>query len=146
RSRSGARVLRCGCDAAAHPAPRLDAPRALAWLAAVQLPAEAQQTRRRLERLDREGPIGAQAGGAEVRGRGAREPEQARGRLERLAGEVPIAARAADAEVRARAATDPIAVALEPLVGIGPIMALTIRAETGHRARGARGRALGGGA
>jgi transposase len=103
------RALLLRCDAGAPPGTRLYAPRALAWLAAVQLPSEAQQTRRRLERLDRE---------------------------------VPIAAQAADAEVRARAATDPIAVALEPLVGIGPIMALTIRAEIGDRARCASGPAL----
>src|SRR4029450_9749878 len=97
------RALLLRCDAGEPPGTRLYAPRALAWLAAVQLPSEAQQTLRRLERLYRE---------------------------------VPIEAQAADAEVRARAATDPIAVALETLVGIGPIMALTIRAEIGGRARG----------
>lgn len=41
----------------------------------------------------------------------------------------------ADAHVRRRAAEDPIAVALDRLVGIGPTLALTIRAEVADIAR-----------
>ena len=40
-------------------------------------------------------------------------------------------ATAADAVVRVRAASDPIAPALQTLVGIGPVVALTVRAEIG---------------
>lgn len=50
--------------------------------------------------------------------------------------------RAADAEVHARAAADPIAVALTTLTGIGPVVALTLRAEIGTIARFARWPAL----
>lgn len=45
----------------------------------------------------------------------------------------------ADATVTARAADDPIAVALDAMVGIGPVLALTIRAEIGDIARFKRG-------
>ncbi len=51
-------------------------------------------------------------------------------------------AQAADAEVRQRAAADPIAGALTELVRIGPVMALTIRAEIGDIARFRVGPAL----
>ncbi len=94
---------------ASRPAPDLYAPRALAWLAAVSLPPDADRTLRRLERLYRA---------------------------------IHIDAQAADAEVRQRAAADPIAGALTELVGIGPVMALTIRAEIGDIARFTRGPAL----
>ena len=63
-------------------------------------------------------------------------------RLVRLYREVHADAHAADLEVRQRAATDPIAVALDGVVGIGPVMALTIRAEIGDIARFTRGPAL----
>jgi transposase len=63
-------------------------------------------------------------------------------RLERLYRAIHVEAQAADAEVRQRAALDPIAIALAGLVGIGPVMALTIRAEIGDIARFARGAAL----
>ena len=49
---------------------------------------------------------------------------------------------AADAEVTQRAAADPIAQALDTLAGIGPVMALTIRAEIGDIRRFAGGPAL----
>ena len=84
-------------------------PRALAWLATVQLAPEADRALRRLERLYRA---------------------------------VHADAHAADLEVRQRAKQDPIAVALDDLVGIGPIMAVTIRAEIGDIARFAGGPAL----
>lgn len=51
-------------------------------------------------------------------------------------------AAAADAAVRARAEADPIAQALDAMVGIGPILGLTIRAEIGAIARFARGAEL----
>jgi len=60
-------------------------------------------------------------------------------RLERLYREVHRDADAADREVKQRAAADPIAVALDGLVGIGPVMALTIRAEIGDITRFRRG-------
>ena len=60
-------------------------------------------------------------------------------RLERLYRAVHTEALAADAEVRTRAMTDPIAVALDALVGIGPVIALTLRAEIGDIARFRRG-------
>jgi transposase len=63
-------------------------------------------------------------------------------RLERLYRAVHTDAHVADAEVKHRAAVDPIAVALDGLVGIGPVMALTIRAEVGDIRRFARGPAL----
>jgi len=52
-------------------------------------------------------------------------------RLTRALRAVDAEARAAQADVEARAATDPIAVALARLVGIGPVVALTLRAEIG---------------
>lgn len=60
-------------------------------------------------------------------------------RLERLYREVHTEACAADAEVRQRAAADPVAIALAGLVGIGPVMALTVRAEIGDITRFRRG-------
>jgi transposase len=48
----------------------------------------------------------------------------------------------ADAHVKAAAVADPIATALEALVGIGPIRALTIRAEIGDITRFRRGAQL----
>jgi transposase len=60
-------------------------------------------------------------------------------RLERVYREVHTEARAADAEVRQRAAADPVAIALAGLVGIGPVMALTLRAEIGDITRFHRG-------
>ena len=103
------RALLLRCEAGEPPGTRLYAPRALAWLAAAQLPPDADRTLRRLERL-----------------------YQA----------IHVDARAADAEVRRRSADDPSAVALTALVGIGPVMALTIRAEIGAMARVTRGAAL----
>ena len=103
------RALLLRCDAGEPPGTRLYAARALAWLAAAQLPPDADRTLRRLERL-----------------------YQA----------IHVDAQAADAEVRRRSADDPIAVALTELVGIGPVMALTIRAEIGDIARFRRGAAL----
>ena len=49
---------------------------------------------------------------------------------------------AAEAAVTARAAGDPVAVALDALVGIGPVLALTIRAEIGDITRFTRGALL----
>jgi transposase len=46
---------------------------------------------------------------------------------------------AAEAALRAHAAGDPIAVALDQLVGIGPVLALTLRAEIGDITRFAGG-------
>jgi transposase len=46
---------------------------------------------------------------------------------------------AADGQVRAQAAADPIAGVLEGLVGIGPVLALTLRAELGDITRFPRG-------
>lgn len=63
-------------------------------------------------------------------------------RLERLYRATHAEATAADAAVRQRAADDPIAVALAQLVGIGPVLALTLRAEIGDIARFAGGPAL----
>jgi transposase len=103
------RALLLRCDAGEPPGTRLYAPRALAWLAAAQLPPDADRTLRRLERL-----------------------YQA----------IHVDAQAADAEMRRRSADDPIAVALTELVGIGPVMGLTIRAEIGDIARFRRGAAL----
>jgi transposase len=87
----------------------LYAPRVLAWLAQVQLPADAQRSLRRLERLYRE---------------------------------VHGDAQAADAEVTQRATADPIAVALAGMTGIGPVLALTMRAEVADIARFSSGPAL----
>jgi transposase len=103
------RALLLRCDAGEPPGTRLYAPRAMAWLAAVQVPPDADRTLRRLERLYRA---------------------------------IHVDAHAADADVRHRAAGDPIAVALDGLVGIGPVMALTVRAEIGDITRFTRGAAL----
>jgi transposase len=48
----------------------------------------------------------------------------------------------ADARLAARAAADPIAQALDTLIGIGPVLALTIRAEVGDVGRFRRGAEL----
>jgi len=96
------RALLLRSDAGEPPGHRLYAPRALAWLAQVQLPPDADRSLRRLERLYRA---------------------------------VHADAQAADAEVQQCAAADPIAVALEGVTGIGPVLALTIRAEVGDIAR-----------
>jgi transposase len=63
-------------------------------------------------------------------------------RLERLYRAVHADATAADQEVAQRAATDPIAVALDRMTGIGPVLALTLRAEIGDIARFLHGAAL----
>jgi transposase len=44
---------------------------------------------------------------------------------------IDVEVQAAEADVRERAAADPIAQALQALVGIGPVLALTLRAEIG---------------
>jgi len=63
-------------------------------------------------------------------------------RLERLYRAIHADAQAADAEVKHRAAADSIAGALAGMTGIGPVLALTIRAEVGDVARFDRGPAL----
>jgi len=103
------RALLLRCDAGDPPGTRLWAPQALAWLAAVPVPADVDRTLRRLERLYRA-----------------------------VHGE----AHAADHEVRQRARLDPIAVALDDLVGIGPVLAMTLRAEIGDITRFRSGPAL----
>lgn len=103
------RALLLRCDAGEPPGTRLYAPRAQAWLAAVQLPPDADRTLQRLARLYRE---------------------------------IHRDAQAADAEARQRAAVDPIATTLDAMVGIGPVLALTVRAEIGDIARFTRGAAL----
>jgi transposase len=52
---------------------------------------------------------------------------------------VQIEALAAEAAVAARAQADPVTIALDGLVGIGPVLALTLRAEIGDITRFARG-------
>jgi transposase len=52
-------------------------------------------------------------------------------RLVRLVAATHAEAVAADAAVRARATQDPIASALQALAGVGPVLALTLRAEIG---------------
>ena len=71
-------------------------------------------------------------------------PDAERGlrRLERLYRAVHADAQEATAEVTARAATDPIAQALATLTGVGPVLALTLRAEIGDIARFRRGAQL----
>jgi transposase len=103
------RALLLRNDAGEPPGRQLYSPRALGWLAQVQVRAEAERSLRRLERLFRA---------------------------------VHADAHAADADIKHRAAADPIAVALDGLVGIGPVMALTIRAEVGDIQRFAGGPAL----
>lgn len=72
----------------------------------------------------------------------APEADRTLHRLERLYRAVHADAHAADRDVRQAAHTDPIAVALDALVGVGPIMALTLRAEIGDIARFRSGPAL----
>lgn len=67
------------------------------------------------------------------------DAERSLRRLERLYRAVHADAQAADAEVTARAAADPIAEVLATVTGIGPVLALTIRAEIGDIARFRRG-------
>lgn len=59
-------------------------------------------------------------------------------RLTRALQAIDAEASAADAAVRRAAAADPIAEALTALVGIGPVLALTLRAEIGTITRFAR--------
>jgi len=63
-------------------------------------------------------------------------------RLRRVLEAVQDQAAAAEAALMTRAQADPIAVALDTLTGIGPILGLTIRAEVGDIARFARGAEL----
>jgi transposase len=63
-------------------------------------------------------------------------------RLVRLYREIHSDAQAADAEVRQGARLDPIATILEEMVGIGPVLAMTVRAEIGDITRFPRGAAL----
>lgn len=63
-------------------------------------------------------------------------------RLERLYRAVLVETQAADQEIRHRARVDPIAIALDDLVGIGPVLALTLRAEIGDITRFRGGPAL----
>ncbi len=63
-------------------------------------------------------------------------------RLVRLYREIHVDAQAADAEVRQCAALDPIATILDGMVGIGPVLAVTVRAEIGDITRFPRGPAL----
>jgi transposase len=72
----------------------------------------------------------------------APDADRALHRLERLYRAAHAEAQAADAEVQERAAADPIARALDAIVGIGPVMALTLRAEIGDIARFTGGPAL----
>jgi transposase len=64
-------------------------------------------------------------------------PDAARSlhRLTRLYQEVHRDAQAADQEAQTRAAADPIAIVLDGMTGIGPVLAMTIRAEIGDIAR-----------
>lgn len=63
-------------------------------------------------------------------------------RLVRLYRAVHADALAAEAEVTAQASLDPIAVALDGMTGVGPVLGLTLRAEIGDIARFQRGPAL----
>jgi transposase len=63
------------------------------------------------------------------------ESDLARHRLVRILQTVHVEATAADTAVRARAAGDPIVAALETIKGMGPVLALTLRAELGTIAR-----------
>ncbi len=63
-------------------------------------------------------------------------------RLVRVLETLHAEATAAEAVVRARAETDPIARALDSLVGIGPVLGLTLRAEIGDGTRFRTGAAL----
>jgi transposase len=64
------------------------------------------------------------------------------GRWRQLLAAIQAEAVVADALVTTRAASDPAACALDAIVGIGPVLALTIRAEVGDITRFARGAAL----
>src|SRR5688500_7911827 len=70
------------------------------------------------------------------------EAERCIRRLERLYRAVHADAQAADVEVKQRAAANPVAIALTALTGIGPVLALTLRAEVGDIARFSGGPAL----
>lgn len=63
-------------------------------------------------------------------------------RLERLYRAVHADARAADTDVKQRATSDAVANALATLTGIGPVLALTLRAEIGDITRFSGGPAL----
>lgn len=91
------------------PGTRLYAPRALDWLAQVQLPQEAGRQLRALRRIYEE---------------------------------LHATVHAADRDLQARATADPIAVALAGMIGFGPILSLTIRAEVGEITRFRSGPAL----
>jgi transposase len=56
-------------------------------------------------------------------------------RLRHVLEAIQIEAAAAEIAVRSRVASDPIAVALDDLVGVGPVLGLTLRAEIGDIAR-----------
>lgn len=70
------------------------------------------------------------------------QAEAALRRLERLFRVMHEEAQAADALVNTHATADPIAIALDTMVGIGPVRALTIRAEVGDITRFRRGAEL----
>ena len=72
----------------------------------------------------------------------APEADRTLRRLVRLYRAVHADAVAAEAEVITRAGTDPIAVALDTMTGVGPVLGLTLRAEIGDIARFPRGAAL----
>jgi len=57
------------------------------------------------------------------------------GRLRQVLATVRAEGRQVDAEVKHLATTDPVACALQQLMGVGPVLALTIRAEIGDIAR-----------
>jgi transposase len=63
-------------------------------------------------------------------------------RLRHVLTAIQVEAEAAEALVIARAESDPIAQALDAIVGIGPVLGLTIRAEVGDIARFRRGAEL----
>jgi transposase len=67
------------------------------------------------------------------------EAERSIRRLERVYRAVHADAQVADTAVRERAAADPIAGRLSDVTGIGPVLALTIRAEVGDIVRFRRG-------
>jgi transposase len=70
------------------------------------------------------------------------DAEQQLRRLEQLYHAIHAEALAADAAVKQHAAADPIALALAARPGLGPVLALTIRAEMGDITRFASGPAL----